>query len=126
MSKILGNIELYMGPQQLGAPDDLSQVIINFIDGAQTSLSIAVQELDSRPIAEAIIRARQRSVVVKLVLEADYLVEKKGLPDPFLLDGDNEGNRLLHNAILRANINVRSDFNPDLFHQKFIIRDSKS
>lgn len=75
MSKILGNIELYMGPQQLGAPDDRSQVIINFIDGAQTSLSIAVQELDSRPVAEAIIRARQRSVVVKLVLEADYLVE---------------------------------------------------
>ena len=126
MSKIVGNIELYMGPQELGGQDNLRDVIINFIDGAQTSLYIAVQELDSKPIAEAIIRARQRRVLVKLVLEADYLVEKKAMPDPFLPEGENEANRLLQDAILRAGINVRSDFNPDIFHQKFIIRDNRS
>ena len=126
MSKIVGNIEVYMGPQQLGGPDNLLEVIINFIDGANTSLCIAVQELDSRPIAEAIIRARQRRVVVKLVLEASYLTEKKAVLDPFLADGENEINRFLQDAILRASINVRSDFNPEIFHQKFIIRDNKS
>ncbi|MEO7841164.1 MAG: phospholipase D-like domain-containing protein [Anaerolineales bacterium] len=126
MSKIVGNIELYMGPQELGGQDNLRDVIINFIDGAQTSLYIAVQELDSKPIADAIIRARQRRVLVKLVLEADYLVEKKALLDPFLTEGENETNRLLQNAILRASIYVRSDFNPDIFHQKFIVRDNKS
>ena len=126
MSKIIGNIEVYMGPQQLGGPDNLQEVIVNFIEGAQTSLYIAVQELDSRPIAEAIIRAKQRKVLVKVVLEADYLVEKKAQPDPFLAEGENEINRLLQDAILRASIFVRSDFNSDIFHQKFIIRDNLS
>ena len=126
MSKFIGNIELYMGPQQLGGADDLQQVIIDFIDGAQTSLMIAVQELDSRPIAEAIIRARRRSLLVKLVLEADYLVEEDAQADPFASAGKYEDNRILQDAILRATIFVRSDFNPDIFHQKFIVRDSKS
>ena len=126
MSRIIDNIEIYMGPQQLGGPDDLREVIVNFIDGAQTSLYIAVQELNSRPIAEAIIRAKQRSVLVKLVLEADYLVEKTAQQDPFLAEGENEANRLLQDAILRSSIFVRSDYNPDIFHQKFIIRDNRS
>ena len=126
MSLIIDNIEIYMGPQQLGAPDDLRQVIVNFIDGAQTSLYIAVQELDCRPIAEAIIRAKKRDVLVKVVLEADYLVEKTPQQNPFLAEGENEANRLLQDAILRSSIFVRSDFNPDIFHQKFIIRDNQS
>ena len=56
MPRTIGNIEIYMGPNQLGGPDNLQDVIVNFIDGAQKQLLIAVQELDSRPIAEAIIR----------------------------------------------------------------------
>ena len=126
MSKIIGNIEVHMGPHQLGGPDNLREVIVNFIDGAQTSLYIAVQELDSRPIAEAIIRAKQRNVLVKVVLEADYLVEKTAQQNPFQAEGENEANRLLQDAILRSSIFVRSDFNPDIFHQKFIVRDNQS
>jgi phosphatidylserine/phosphatidylglycerophosphate/cardiolipin synthase-like enzyme len=126
MPKVIGNIEVYMGPAQLGAPDNLQDVIVNFIDGAQTSLLIAVQELDSRPIADAIIRAKQRNVQVKLVLEADYLLEKESLADPFISAGEFEPNRILQAAILRSSIYVRSDFNPDIFHQKFIVRDNKS
>ena len=60
MSKIVGNIELYMGPQELGAQDNLRDVIINFMDGAQTSLYIAVQELDARPIATLSLEAQER------------------------------------------------------------------
>lgn len=126
MPKTLGNIELYMGPQHLGAPDDLLTAIVNFIDGAQKRLYIAVQELDARPIAEAIIRARRRKVVVKLVLEADYLVEKTLLDDPFVPGGEFEINRFLHGAILRSHILVNSDFNPEIFHQKFMVRDGAS
>jgi phosphatidylserine/phosphatidylglycerophosphate/cardiolipin synthase-like enzyme len=126
MPKIIGNIEVYMGPTQLGAPDNLQNVIVKFIDAAQTSLLIAVQELDSRPIANAIIRAKRRNVQVKLVLEADYLLEKKPRPDPFLPAGEFEPNRILQDAILRSSIFVRSDFNPDIFHQKFMVRDNKS
>jgi len=126
MPKVIGNIEIFMGPHQLGGPDNLQDVIVNFIDGAQKRLFIAVQELDSQPIAEAIIRAKQRKVLVKLVLEADYLLEKIARANPFLTGGANEVNRVLHDAILRANINVHSDYNQDIFHQKFMVRDSKS
>jgi len=126
MPKVIGNIEIFMGPHQLGGPDNLQEVIVNFIDGAHKRLFIAVQELDSQPIAEAIIRAKQRKVLVKLVLEADYLLEKITAANPFLAGGENEVNRVLHDAVLRANINVHSDYNPDIFHQKFIVRDSNS
>lgn len=126
MPKVIGNIEIFMGPHQLGGPDNLLDVIVNFIDGAEKRLFIAVQELDSPPIAEAIVRAKQRKVLVKLVLEADYLRERIALANPFQIGGENEVNRVLHDAILRANINVHSDYNQDIFHQKFMVRDSKS
>ena len=38
----------------------------------------------------------------------------------------HEINRRLHNYLLRAKVNVNADFNPKIFHQKFIIRDRKS
>ncbi|MBN2139883.1 MAG: hypothetical protein JW718_02650 [Desulfovibrionaceae bacterium] len=120
------NIEIHMGPQQAGAPDDLLKTIVGFIDGARKSLDIAVQEIDSREIAGAIIRAKQGGVKVRVVLEADYLTVPKFRPDPFEQQGTNELNRQLHDAILRSAIKVNSDFNPKIFHQKFIIRDGKS
>lgn len=126
MPQKVGKIEIYMGPHQLGGPDDLGNAIIDFIDGAKKKLFIAVQELDSRPIAEAIIRAKQRKVLVKLVLEADYLIAKKPRVDPFTAGGPHEENRFLHDATLRAKIKVNSDYNPKIFHQKFIIRDGES
>jgi len=68
-----GKIEAYVGPQELGAADNLEGVIIDFIHGARSSLDIAVQELDSEPIAQAILDARWRGVSVNLFLEQDYL-----------------------------------------------------
>ena len=35
MPRSVGNIELYMGPHQIGGPDNLLEAIVNFIDGAQ-------------------------------------------------------------------------------------------
>jgi hypothetical protein len=68
-----GKIEAYVGPPELKAADDLEAVIVSFIAGARTSLDIAVQELDSEPIAQAILDARWRGVDVDLFLEQDYL-----------------------------------------------------
>ena len=126
MPEKVGKLEVYMGPHHVGAPDDLLDVIVKFIDGAKRKLYIAVQELDSEEIARAIVRARQRKVLVKLVLEADYLRAKKAHKDPFIPGGAHQINRDIHDAILRANIKVNSDFNPSIFHQKFIIRDGQS
>src|SRR4029453_17495310 len=52
---------------------DLEQVIVEFITGAKTRLDIAVQEIDSRAIAQAILDARWRGVRVQVLLEQDYL-----------------------------------------------------
>lgn len=126
MPKKTGNVELYMGPKEVGGPDDLCDTIVGFIDGAKKKLDIAVQELDCRRITNAIINARKRKVSVRLVLEASYLTLDKARPDPYVPGGKNEINRFLHDAILRSAINVRSDFNPKIFHQKFIVRDGSA
>lgn len=119
-------IEFHMGPSAIGAPDDLEAVIVDFIDRARVSLHAAVQEVESRAITEAFVRARQRGVRVRLVLEQDYLRADNPPDDPFTLTGgaEDEENRALFAAMLRANIDVRADYNPHIFHQKFIIRDS--
>ena len=71
MCKKYRDIEIHMGPRQLGAPDDLEEAIIKFIDGAAKSLDIAVQELRSKPITVALIRARQeRRVEVRIPVSA--------------------------------------------------------
>jgi phosphatidylserine/phosphatidylglycerophosphate/cardiolipin synthase-like enzyme len=120
-----GNIEMYFGPAALGAPDDLERVITEFIDDARDTLVIAVQELESRAIAEAIVRAKQRRVRIKMVVEQDYLREQRPPADPFLVDPDDSlhENRELFSALLRAGVDVRADYNPHIFHQKFIVRD---
>ena len=119
----LGSVEFYAGPAVLGGPDDLDVVIRDFIAGATDSLLIAVQELDSRAVAEAVLAAKARKVSVQIVLEGDYLVEDPPLADPWSLAGDNEHNRVIHSALLRAGVDLITDLNPKIFHQKFIVRD---
>ncbi|MFD0743359.1 phospholipase D-like domain-containing protein [Phytohabitans flavus] len=123
MSITAGGLEMYMGPPALGAPDDLDVVIRTFIDEAKSSLLIAVQEIDSEPIARAIIAAKARKVRVRIILEASYLTEENAVDDPWLASGDNETNRTIHDALLRARIDVITDLNPAIFHQKFMVRD---
>lgn len=123
----VGKVEFYAGPHDIGAPDDLETVIVDFIDKAEKRLEIAVQELESLPIAKAIIRARRdRKVLVKLVIEQDYLRASQAKPDPFVPGGAKEPNREIHDAVLRSNIDVKVDYNASIFHQKFIIRDRAS
>jgi phosphatidylserine/phosphatidylglycerophosphate/cardiolipin synthase-like enzyme len=123
MSADLGSLKLYVGPTQLGAPDNLAAVIIDFIDRAREQLFIAVQELESRPIAEAILRAKRRGVRVRLILEGKYLTVDTPPDDPWAPGGDNEHNREIHAALLRAKVGVITDLNPATYHQKFIVRD---
>jgi phosphatidylserine/phosphatidylglycerophosphate/cardiolipin synthase-like enzyme len=123
MGMQLGSLEFYAGPPVLGAPDDLDAVIRAFIGGAKKALYIAVQELDSRPIAEAILAAKKAKVRVHVILEGDYLLEAPAVADPWAASGDNEGNRVIHSALLRGGIDVVTDLNPAIFHQKFVVRD---
>ncbi|MDA5094035.1 phospholipase D-like domain-containing protein [Aliiroseovarius sp. KMU-50] len=126
MPVIAGDLSFFMGPQQLGAPDDLLQPILDFIDSARSrqNLMIAIQEVDHPDIANAIIRARLRGVVVDLVLEQSYLLAQRrpaSLDDAHEAKGKHEVNRKLFNAILRSTADVKVDFNPSIFHQKFMV-----
>jgi phosphatidylserine/phosphatidylglycerophosphate/cardiolipin synthase-like enzyme len=133
-------IEAYCGPRETGAPDDLEAVIINFINEAQETLQIAVQELDSLAIAQAIIDAKWRGIRVEMYLEQDYLLENREVVNRMMISSPdaetrdfrqwNEHaenplaeNRKIFAALLRNGIDVKADYNPDIFHQKFIIRD---
>lgn len=141
-----GKIEAYCGPRELGAPDDLEAVIINFINEAEDSLKIAIQEVDSEAIAQAIIDARWRGIKVQMYMEQDYLLAsrttlKQTMEDTekALAEGEEDAqqnrqwmehahnelaiNRKIFAALLRNQIDVKADYNPKIFHQKFIIRD---
>jgi phosphatidylserine/phosphatidylglycerophosphate/cardiolipin synthase-like enzyme len=136
-----GTIEAFAGPVELGASDNLEEVIIRFIDGSRETLFIAVQELDSEPIAQAIINAKWRGVTVRMVLEQDYLASDN-IPRATPRQGESpeeaikrvqweerrrpktsRTNRDILSALLRNAIDVKADYNPKIFHQKFIIRD---
>ena len=138
-----GKIEAYLGPTELGSPDDLESVLVDFIRGARTSLDVAVQEVDNPRIAQALVDARWRGVDVVVFMEQDYLRSNlvgrpPALPRP--RDGetpeealyrvqwvedttDLAENRRILSAMLRSDIEVHGDLNPKIFHQKFILRD---
>jgi phosphatidylserine/phosphatidylglycerophosphate/cardiolipin synthase-like enzyme len=138
-----GKIEAYAGPTELGAPDDLEAVIIEFIRGAKRTLDVAVQELDNHRIAQALLDASWRGVDIELFLEQDYLRSpllgnppKHPTPHPGetveealyraqWLEDDTKlaDNRQILSALLRSDVQVRGDYNPKIFHQKFILRD---
>ena len=136
-----GKIEAFAGPYELGASDNLEAVIIDFIDGAKQTLFIAVQELDSEPIAQAILDAKWRGIEVRMIVEQDYLARDK-IPKAIPKQGETtteavkrvqweeyrrpetvKTNRDILSALLRNAIDVKADYNPKIFHQKFIIRD---
>ncbi len=136
-----GKIEAFAGPYELGASDNLETVIIDFIDGAKRTLFIAVQELDSEPIAQAILDAKWRGIAVRMIVEQDYLASDK-IPKASLKQGETPAeavkrvqweeyrrpataktNRDILAALLRNAIDIKADYNPKIFHQKFIIRD---
>lgn len=123
MPIVEGDITIHLGPQEQSGPDSLIDPIIDFIDKSKRrqKLKIAVQEIDHKPIAQAIIRARQRGVTVDVVIEQSYLLSDKIPNDPFIPGGKHEENRYLYNAILRSTVDIKSDFNTKIFHQKFIV-----
>ena len=123
-----GKIEAFAGPTELGAPHDLEGVIVDFAAGARHSLDVAVQEIDSEPLAQALIDARFRGVSVRVFLEQDYLLSPK-LPvyetswDEQREPPDTKTNRDIFAALLRCNVDAKADYNPAIFHQKFAVRD---
>jgi phosphatidylserine/phosphatidylglycerophosphate/cardiolipin synthase-like enzyme len=130
MDFLNGKLQVFLGPRENGAADDLEEVIVKFIDDARFSLQVAVQELDSAPIADALDRAARRkrpgtntNLRLRLVTEGDYLVESKPVEPPGKVVS-LDTNRALLLQLLRGAVDSKIDFNPKIFHQKFVIRDA--
>ncbi len=128
----VGQVELFMGPAAVGAPDDLRSAIVDFIDGADRRLLVAVQEIEDQPVTEALIRARLRGVLVQVMVESSYLRRHDEDPEPaevghyFRHDAvfEYNPNRNMLDAMLRAGVDVKLDLNPSIMHQKFAVRDT--
>lgn len=99
----------------------LEEEIVRFIDEAEQTLDIAVQELrsgsvnlESHPIKDAILSAAGRGVQVRVILEKDYLTDEPA----------HANNRETYDELAAAaNVAVRKDGNSDTFHDKFVVRD---
>jgi phosphatidylserine/phosphatidylglycerophosphate/cardiolipin synthase-like enzyme len=102
--------------------EDVRTWLIDFIDAAKSSLEIAIYDLAlsdavAQPLLDAVKRALSRSVQVRLV----YNVEHDGpipVPPPSRTD-----EAVVHSL----GVPVRAiPGNPDLMHQKFVVRDRES
>jgi phosphatidylserine/phosphatidylglycerophosphate/cardiolipin synthase-like enzyme len=95
-------------------PDDSSRPILHAIDGARRSILIKMFVFSDSSLLEATIRAKQRGVKVRVMLNAE---RRSG-------ERDNEKTR---KALLRAGIDVK-DSNPtfDVTHEKSMVVDEKS
>lgn len=131
MDFLNGQLQVFLGPQENGAADDLEAVIVQFLDQAQFSLDVAVQEIDNPRIAAALERARRRlqpgttrRLRVRFVTEGDYLCEAQPLEPPDK-PSDLDINRQLLAELMRGAVDAKIDFNPKIFHQKFVIRDAE-
>jgi hypothetical protein len=133
MDFVGGKIRCYCGPSELGAPDDLERVIVDFIGRATKTVDVAVQELDSVPIAEALIARRLAGASVRVILNHSYLQDDSDSPVPAgattvkqlaAAKSERKINREVFAALCRCGIEVRIDLNPSaIFHHKFCLTD---
>lgn len=126
MSIKSGNIEFYMGSHQSDHGDDLTRAIVGFIKGAKSTIDIAVQALDNIEIAHAILSVKKRRVQVRIILDEETLWEATPRLNPLSPGGNLELNREIFLSLLRASIRVKTDFDGQTFHQRFIIKDDSA
>ena len=95
----------------LFCPEDACQFeLISQIESAQTSIHCAVYIFTLEDVREAIIRAKERGLDVKLVLE-------KG-------ETDSDYSQFIN--LEAANVDVRRDANNYLMHNKYCVFDGKT
>ena len=120
-----------------GSP--VEAALVTAIDGAQQTVDMAIYELESQPITDALIRAQERGVRVRLVTDGEYGLES---PDatfdqlelagiPIVSDGTRRG--YMHNKfVVIDSLYVwtgSSNFKPNAFYRNnnnaMLIRSSR-
>ena len=90
----------------------LDAELITFVDGASSTIDIAVYKLELVQIADALARARSRGVRVRLVTDSDSLEQR----------GDDDATQAF-DILQDAGIPVVADERSGLMHNKFVVRD---
>lgn len=83
-----GAIRAYVGPRELGAEHNLEEIIVEFIKEARDTLDVAVQEIDSEAITQALIDASWGGISVRVFLEQSYVFTDR---PPEHRNGDGNG-----------------------------------
>lgn len=86
--------------------------LIEYIDRARSSIDLAVYELNLTPVAEALVRAHNRGVRVRVVTD-----------DEGGMEADSEEDHGQFALLQAAGIEVRPDTRSALMHNKFMIID---
>lgn len=92
--------------QQVNAPAEIA--LANLINGAQRSIDAALFELNSPTVTDALVRALQRGVVLRLVLDDEHALEDPGSTVQQVID---------------AGAQIRSDERSAFMHNKYFIVD---
>jgi phosphatidylserine/phosphatidylglycerophosphate/cardiolipin synthase-like enzyme len=98
----------------------LEQALVDQIDSTDQTLDVALYELNSRPVADALIRAHQEGVQVRVVVDGDHGLAIDTDPDDPTLEADE----YLALELIDAGIPVKSDGTRNGFmHNKFFVFD---
>lgn len=81
-------------------PNDAAHACAGYIDAAKQSLDVAGFEIDNKLITQALIRAKQRGVNVRVVTDTDYLDETTALSDAGIPIVDDRRSALMHNKFM--------------------------
>ncbi|MBN1872300.1 MAG: phospholipase D family protein [Candidatus Omnitrophica bacterium] len=89
--------------------DDCGRRILQCIEGAKESMELAIYHITSRPLAQALVRAKERGVTVRV-----------------FIDGDNADDQYSKATYLkRSGLDVLTEKGVGLMHNKFCIIDDK-
>ncbi len=101
-------MSVHFGPLPQGHPEGLDEQVIRLIRGAEQSIEIAAYELRIDNITQALARAQERGVQVRIVTD------------------DSHFDSRYIRSLIEAGIEVRHDGNRDaLMHDKFLIADGE-
>lgn len=87
-------------------------LVIKAIDSAHKSIRLAAYSFTSKPVIEALYRAKKRSVDIQCVIDDSNAKNKSG--------------QAAANILINSGIPVRVDSQHSIFHDKFIVIDGKT
>jgi phosphatidylserine/phosphatidylglycerophosphate/cardiolipin synthase-like enzyme len=90
----------------------LDEKLVAFLDEAQRSLDIAIYDFDLDNVAEALARARQRGVTVRMVIDSDTLNNTRDAQIQAALG-----------KVRAAGIPIVPDERQAIMHHKFVVKD---